>query len=93
MITRFSAERHTRTRIREKDGVQPVLASLCPDARNTHIAFRIEGTFRTITVRTAEGQCYPGEGLKVGRNMKAFLSLSFFFVLFFSYTSPSSLGK
>jgi alpha-acetolactate decarboxylase len=63
MVTRFSPERTSRTSIDGKSGVDPILSELCPDARNTHIAFRLDGTFKSITVRTAAGQCFDGEGL------------------------------
>jgi alpha-acetolactate decarboxylase len=62
-ITRFAPTHTTCASISAKDGVDPVLARLCPTARNTHVAFRLDGAFRSITVRTAGGQCRAGEGL------------------------------
>lgn len=50
--------------IAEKSGIEPILEELCPGATNAHVAFRIRGTFKSVKCRTAEGQCYPGEGLK-----------------------------
>lgn len=64
MVTRFAPTSRSSTSVGEKEGIEPVLAALCPDARNTHIAFRLDGAFKSVTCRTAEGQCYPGEGLK-----------------------------
>lgn len=64
MVTKFAPSVTTTAPIQAKDGVEPVLARLVPDARNTHIAFRLDGAFRSITVRTAAGQCFPGEGLR-----------------------------
>ncbi|KAL1410135.1 hypothetical protein Q8F55_004138 [Vanrija albida] len=64
MVTDFAAEASTRAAISAKDGVEGVLARLAPNANNTHVAFRIDGAFKAITVRTAQGQCFPGEGLK-----------------------------
>ncbi|BEI83682.1 hypothetical protein CcaverHIS002_0402860 [Cutaneotrichosporon cavernicola] len=71
MITFFSPTISTMASITEKNGVEPILAALTPNARNAHIAFRLDGAFKSITCRTAEGQCFEGEGLKdvVGRQV------------------------
>ncbi|GMK58676.1 hypothetical protein CspeluHIS016_0601180 [Cutaneotrichosporon spelunceum] len=69
MVTRFAPTTTTTAHISAKDGVDALLDSLAPEARNTHLAFRLDGAFRRITCRTAEGQCFEGEGLTavVGR--------------------------
>ncbi|TXT11009.1 hypothetical protein VHUM_01760 [Vanrija humicola] len=64
MVTDFRAEHSGTATLSEKGGVEGVLAALAPDAHNTHIAFRLDGAFKRIRVRTAQGQCYEGEGLK-----------------------------
>lgn len=64
MVTHFSPTSSTTMSIAAKDGVDGILAKMCPEARNTHIAFRIDGAFKSITCRTAEGQCFPGESLR-----------------------------
>lgn len=71
MVTRFAPTTTTWASITEKGGVGPILEALAPHARNTHLAFRLDGAFRSITCRTAEGQCFAGEGLKavVGRQV------------------------
>ncbi|WOO78858.1 Alpha-acetolactate decarboxylase [Vanrija pseudolonga] len=64
MVTDFVAEHRGTATLSAKSGVEDVLRRLAPDAHNTHIAFRIDGAFKSIKVRTAQGQCFPGEGLK-----------------------------
>lgn len=64
MVTHFAPTTTTTASVSEKGGIEPILSKLCPDARNTHVAFRLDGAFKSITCRTAEGQCFEGEGLK-----------------------------
>lgn len=71
MVTHFAPTTTASASVSEKGGIEPILDKLAPDARNTHIAFRLDGAFKSITCRTAEGQCFEGEGLKdvVGRQV------------------------
>lgn len=62
MLVPFEAEASTRTGVKDKAALDGVLSGLLPHARNTHVAFKLRGTFN-LTTRTAEGQCYPGEPL------------------------------
>ncbi|KAL1838983.1 hypothetical protein VTK73DRAFT_4149 [Phialemonium thermophilum] len=66
MVTRFRPTTTTRARLsgNGKDTLERLLTSLFPGARNTYLAMRLEGTFRSVTVRTATGQRVPGEGLR-----------------------------
>jgi alpha-acetolactate decarboxylase len=63
MTTRFHATRRTRARFENKAVLANLLGDILSDNRNHYLAFRIEGTFRSVTVRTVAGQDHPGERL------------------------------
>lgn len=70
MLTRFRPTVHRRScSPRSKDELAALLSELLlPPAgtgsRNGYAAFRLTGAFRSVTVRTADGQRFPGERLK-----------------------------
>ncbi|KUI60552.1 Alpha-acetolactate decarboxylase [Cytospora mali] len=48
-------------------------ASLRPDSKNHFLAMRLEGLFKTVTVRTAAGQTEPRQSLReIGRDQVSF---------------------
>ncbi|KAH6880408.1 alpha-acetolactate decarboxylase [Thelonectria olida] len=61
MITRFQPTQHTKAVIPSKKDFTRILGELTPKARNLFVAFRIDGMFKSVTVRTADGQRFPGE--------------------------------
>ena len=69
-ITPFAAVTHFRpdcTRIIDFMGIAQLLERLSifhPAAKNHHLAFKVVGSFRCVTVRTVGGQKFPGEGLE-----------------------------
>lgn len=65
MVTHFEPTTTVNAALASKEATSELLASLFPTARNTYIAVRLDGVFRSVTVRTAEGQREPGEKLLV----------------------------
>lgn len=68
-VTRFAATTETTTALASKEDVSAVLTRLLPRSRNHFAAVRLEGRFRSVTVRTAAGQTEPRQSLReVGRH-------------------------
>ncbi|KAJ9164643.1 Alpha-acetolactate decarboxylase [Coniochaeta hoffmannii] len=68
-VTRFEPTATTAAALASKDEVSGALARLLPGSRNHFVAVRLEGTFRSVTVRTAAGQTEPRQSVReVGRN-------------------------
>ncbi|KAK1763097.1 alpha-acetolactate decarboxylase [Phialemonium atrogriseum] len=63
MVTRFRPTATVRAALPSKESLAHLLDRLFPRSRNAYVAFRIDGAFRSVTVRTAEGQRFRGEGL------------------------------
>ncbi|KAB5545486.1 alpha-acetolactate decarboxylase [Coniochaeta sp. 2T2.1] len=69
MVTQFEATTTTRATLSTKDDVPAMLKQLLPSSQNHFIAVRLDGHFRSVTVRTASGQTEPGQSLRdVGKN-------------------------
>jgi alpha-acetolactate decarboxylase len=63
MVTRFQATTAMKSTIPDKQTLFDLLSQLLPAARNHFLAIRIDGVFKTVTVRTVGGQQVPHEGL------------------------------
>ncbi|KAJ9156394.1 Alpha-acetolactate decarboxylase [Pleurostoma richardsiae] len=69
MITRFSptvitkADLPGKAKVPGKEALFELLSHLLPGARNHYLAIRVEGVFKSVTVRTVGGQREPHEGL------------------------------
>ena len=63
VITRFQPTLHTTVSITGKHDLAEQLSGLFPTARNLFVAIRIDGAVKSVTVRTAAGQQYPGQKL------------------------------
>ena len=69
MVTRFQPTATTSSTLLSKQHLTELLSKLLPDTRNHYVAFRLDGVFANVTVRTVGGQSAPHEGLAdVGRN-------------------------
>ncbi len=69
MITRFRPTATTKTALESKQALTKMLTDLLPATRNHYVAFRIDGAFKSVTVRTVGGQQVPHEGLaELGRH-------------------------
>lgn len=64
MVTHFAPTRTLDAALSSKDAVVELLGQLFPDANNLYVAVRLDGVFQSVTVRTAEGQRFPGESLR-----------------------------
>ncbi|KAJ4397879.1 hypothetical protein N0V93_002116 [Gnomoniopsis smithogilvyi] len=72
-ITRFKPEVTAQAVVPDKEKLNDVVSGLVPGSKNHALAMRIDGVFRTVTVRTAAGQTKPRERLlEVGKKQVAF---------------------
>ncbi|KAG7293902.1 hypothetical protein NEMBOFW57_003962 [Staphylotrichum longicolle] len=62
-VTRFRPALTTRRTMTGKWGLKELLTDLFPKAKNHFLVVRVDGLFKTITLRTVYGQCRPREGL------------------------------
>ncbi len=63
MVTRFEPTVRARAALADKQALAELLSQLLPGTRNHYLAFRIDGLFRSVTVRTVGGQTVPHEPL------------------------------
>ncbi|KAI6758353.1 hypothetical protein HG530_010593 [Fusarium avenaceum] len=63
MITQFQPTTTAKKQIPSKESLTETLSQLLPGTKNHYVAFRVEGTFKAVTVRTVGGQETPGESL------------------------------
>jgi alpha-acetolactate decarboxylase len=63
MVTRFSPTVTKEVKLGGKDELEAFLTNLMPRTRNNYLAFRIDGVFKSVTVRAAGPQKEKGEGL------------------------------
>lgn len=69
MVTHFEATVVNATALSSKDEVSNYLTRLLPTSQNHFMAVRLDGNFRSVTVRTAAGQTEPRQSLReVGKN-------------------------
>ncbi|KAH8888475.1 alpha-acetolactate decarboxylase [Thozetella sp. PMI_491] len=67
-VTRFKATATVTAAVPDKQGLSNLVGQLLPKAANHFVAIRVDGAFKSITVRTAGGQRYPHESLtEVGK--------------------------
>ncbi|KAI7778540.1 alpha-acetolactate decarboxylase [Diaporthe eres] len=72
-ITRFKPETTARAAVPSKEELNGVVSGLVPGSKNHHLAMRLDGLFKSITVRTAAGQTEPRQPMiEVGKNQVAF---------------------
>lgn len=64
MVTRFRPTLTTGITFSNKQDLSDVMTKLFPKTKNHYLAFRIDGTFSKIAVRTADGQKYKHEKLR-----------------------------
>lgn len=63
MITRFRPKSAIKSTLANKGELGAMISSLFLTGRNSFVAFRIDGAFRSVQVRTVSGQSHPKEGL------------------------------
>ncbi|KAF4959596.1 hypothetical protein FSARC_10682 [Fusarium sarcochroum] len=63
MITKFEPTATASKELQNKDSLAETLSQLLPGTKNHYLAFRVEGLFKSVTVRTVGGQQSPGESL------------------------------
>jgi len=63
MVTRFRPTIKANVSFSSKRALADELSQLLPVTGNHYLAFRIEGVFKSVTVRTVCGQDFPGEKL------------------------------
>ncbi|KAG5659684.1 hypothetical protein KAF25_002243 [Fusarium avenaceum] len=63
MITQFQPTTTAKKQTPSKESLTETLSQLLPGTKNHYVAFRVEGTFKAVTVRTVGGQETPGESL------------------------------
>jgi alpha-acetolactate decarboxylase len=63
MVTRFSPTMTQKVKLGGKDELKSFLTDSIPRTRNNYLAFRIDGVFKSVTVRAAGPQKEKGEGL------------------------------
>ncbi len=69
MVTRFQPTGKSKSIVTSKEALSNVLSGLFPSTKNLYLAFRIEGVFKSLTVRTVGGQQVPHQGLaELGKN-------------------------
>ncbi|KUI65311.1 Alpha-acetolactate decarboxylase [Cytospora mali] len=72
-ITRFQAEKTAKAVVPSKEELNDIVSGIVPDSKNHFLAMRLEGTFKTVTVRTAAGQTEPRQSLReIGRDQVSF---------------------
>lgn len=64
MVTRFRPSVTTNLAFEDKQGLSDAMSKLFPKTKNRYLAFRIDGLFQSVAVRTADGQRYQHEKLK-----------------------------
>ncbi|KAL7792565.1 alpha-acetolactate decarboxylase [Trichoderma ceciliae] len=64
MVTRFRPSVTTNFAFEDKQGFSDALSNLFPKSKNQYLAFRVDGLFQRVAVRTADGQLYRHEKLK-----------------------------
>ncbi|KAL7910466.1 alpha-acetolactate decarboxylase [Trichoderma velutinum] len=63
MITRFRPTVRIKALFSNKHHLTAQLCQLFPEAKNLYLGLRIEGFFKSVTVRTTAGQQYPSQRL------------------------------
>ncbi|KAI8651498.1 Alpha-acetolactate decarboxylase [Fusarium keratoplasticum] len=63
MVTRFEPTATISRPLQDKDTLAQILSQLLPGTKNHYVAFRVDGAFKAVTVRTVGGQKSPGERL------------------------------
>lgn len=63
MATHFKPTITVKMLIPGKDALFDILSKIVPGAHNLYLAMRMDGIFKSITVRTVGGQSSPSEGL------------------------------
>lgn len=63
MVTRFEPTATVSRPLQNKDTLAQVLSQTLPGTKNHYLAFRVDGVFKSVTVRTVGGQQSPGERL------------------------------
>ncbi|KAG8161214.1 hypothetical protein KVR01_009478 [Diaporthe batatas] len=72
-ITRFRPEVTAKAVIPSKEELNGIVTGLVPNSKNHLLAMRLDGVFKSVTVRTAAGQEYPHQRLiEVGKNQVSF---------------------
>ncbi|KAF5024525.1 hypothetical protein F66182_3465 [Fusarium sp. NRRL 66182] len=72
MITRFQPTKAASAQLQTKDALAKCLSDLLPWTKNHYVAFRVEGLFKSITVRTVGGQQFVGQGLaEIGKHQSS----------------------
>jgi len=64
MVTRFRPTVTTNVAFEDKQGLSHALTKLFPKTKNRYLAFRVDGHFQSVAVRTADGQHYKYEKLR-----------------------------
>ncbi|KAH6605551.1 alpha-acetolactate decarboxylase [Trichoderma cornu-damae] len=64
MVTRFRPSITTNFAFEDKQGFSDALSRLFPKSKNRYIAFRVDGLFQSVAVRTADGQRFRHEKLR-----------------------------
>ncbi|OIW34835.1 alpha-acetolactate decarboxylase [Coniochaeta ligniaria NRRL 30616] len=69
MVTQFEATVATTAALSSKEEVSALLKRILPESQNHFMAVRLDGNFKSVTVRTAAGQTEPRQSLReVGKN-------------------------
>ncbi|KAI7759650.1 hypothetical protein LZL87_014234 [Fusarium oxysporum] len=63
MITHFQTTATTIRLLESKGAFADALSHLLPGTKNHYLAFRVDGVFKSVTVRTVGGQQFPDESL------------------------------
>ncbi|ROV96521.1 hypothetical protein VMCG_07824 [Cytospora schulzeri] len=72
-ITRFQPEVTAKAAIPSKESLGDIVSGLVPGSKNHCLAMRLDGVFKTVTVRTAGGQTEPRQSLlEIGKNQVSF---------------------
>ncbi|RFU78253.1 alpha-acetolactate decarboxylase [Trichoderma arundinaceum] len=64
MVTQFQPSVTTSFAFDDKQGFSDALSALFPKSKNRYLAFRVDGLFQSVAVRTADGQRFPHEKLR-----------------------------
>ncbi|KAL6874821.1 alpha-acetolactate decarboxylase [Trichoderma novae-zelandiae] len=64
MVTRFRPTFTTSIAFHDKQDLSDAMTRLFPKTRNRYLAFRVDGLFSKVAVRTADGQRYKHEKLR-----------------------------
>ncbi|KAL7952000.1 alpha-acetolactate decarboxylase [Trichoderma barbatum] len=64
MVTRFRPSVTINITFGSKEGLSDVISDLFPKTKNRYLAFRIDGLFQSVAVRTADGQRFKHEKLR-----------------------------